>query len=155
MLATALASPRLLIHVFIGSRLRIIADEGSKMDFKTKLVNWGSIAFGILLGITTGWIIYRQTKRRAKQLQEEEEGGEGEVEQETRPLARRGYSDDPEQERLAVARQGAAERRRDDISLHEQGEDDYRDLESDDHDADVFHLSDGDEADARELRGSR
>lgn len=151
MLATALASPRLLIHVFIGSRLRIIADEGGKMDFKTKVVNWGSIAFGILLGMTTGWIIYRQTRRRARELAEEE-GREGEVEQGTRPFARRVFSDDPEQERLAMARQEAAVRRRDDVNLHDQEEDNYRDSLNDDHDADVFRLSDGDEADVRELR---
>ena len=60
MLATAVATPKLMIHIFIGTRLRILADEGRKMDTKTKVINYGSLVAGILLGVTTGWMIYRR-----------------------------------------------------------------------------------------------
>lgn len=59
-LATAIASPKLLIHVFIGSRLVAIARSGEKMDAGTKAINYASIVIGALLGIATGWFIYRR-----------------------------------------------------------------------------------------------
>ncbi|ELR10545.1 hypothetical protein GMDG_04820 [Pseudogymnoascus destructans 20631-21] len=47
--ATAMATPKLLIHVFAGSRLAAIAEAGSEMDRTTKIVNYVSMAvFGIL-----------------------------------------------------------------------------------------------------------
>ena len=57
-LATAITCPKLLIHVFIGSRLAVIA--GEKMDAKTKAINYTSIAIGAVLGILTGYIIYQR-----------------------------------------------------------------------------------------------
>lgn len=59
-LATAIASPRLLIHVFIGSRLAAIAKSGEKMDAGTKAINYGSIVAGAVLGTATGWFIYQR-----------------------------------------------------------------------------------------------
>ncbi|QSZ30976.1 hypothetical protein DSL72_000537 [Monilinia vaccinii-corymbosi] len=70
-LATALVSPKLLIHVFIGSRLGSLAgDKG--MDTSTKVINYASIVFGGALGATVGYIIYRRTMARAKELEIEE-----------------------------------------------------------------------------------
>ena len=57
-LATTIASPKLLIHVFIGSRLAVIARSGEKMDAATKIINYVSIAVGAILGAATGWFIY-------------------------------------------------------------------------------------------------
>jgi uncharacterized membrane protein YdjX (TVP38/TMEM64 family) len=71
-LATALVSPKLLIHVFIGSRLRSIADNGGKMDPGTKAINYASIAFGSILGASVGWFIYQRTMARARELEIEE-----------------------------------------------------------------------------------
>ncbi|KAL2072516.1 hypothetical protein VTL71DRAFT_11859 [Oculimacula yallundae] len=68
-LATAITSPKLLIHVFIGSRLASIAENGGKMDGKTKAINYASIAFGAILGATVGFIIYQRTMARAKELE--------------------------------------------------------------------------------------
>lgn len=59
-LATAIASPKLLIHVFIGSRLAAIARSGEKMDAGTKAINYVSIAAGAVLGTATGWFIYQR-----------------------------------------------------------------------------------------------
>ena len=58
--ATAAATPKLFIAVFIGSRLAVIAKSGEKMDMTTKVINWASIIFGVILGVLTGWIIYRR-----------------------------------------------------------------------------------------------
>ncbi len=72
-LATAAATPKLLIHVFVGTRLAAIAESGEKMDLGTKLINWASIiAFGIL-GAVLSYVIYQKTVARARQLAEEEE----------------------------------------------------------------------------------
>ena len=71
-LATALASPKLMIHVFIGSRLAAIAKSGNKMDTMTKAINYASIICGIILGVATGYIIYHRTLARSQQLEAEE-----------------------------------------------------------------------------------
>lgn len=74
-LATAIASPKLLIHVFIGSRMALIGEggeEGHKLDASTKAINYTSIILGSILGATVGWIIYQRTMARAKQLEIEE-----------------------------------------------------------------------------------
>jgi hypothetical protein len=85
--ATAAATPKLLIQVWIGDRLSVLAAaEDQKMDPKVKILNWCSIIFGscflntwvwailtiqgIVLGVGTGWFVYRRTITRAKQLEE-------------------------------------------------------------------------------------
>lgn len=81
-LATLIASPKLLIHVFIGSRLGNLADGGEKMDASAKAINYASIIIGGVLGVTVGYIIYQKTIARAKELAIEEleaaRGEEGE-----------------------------------------------------------------------------
>jgi len=71
-LATAIASPKLMLHVWIGARLAMLAEAEQKMDVKTKVLNWCSIVGGLVLGVATGWIIYKRTIKRAKQLEAEE-----------------------------------------------------------------------------------
>ncbi|KAI1367338.1 tlg2-vesicle protein of [Xylaria arbuscula] len=70
-LATTLSTPKLLIHVFIGDRLAQIAED-EDMPLGTRIVNYLSILFGLVLGITVGWLVYRRTMRRAKELAVEE-----------------------------------------------------------------------------------
>jgi uncharacterized membrane protein YdjX (TVP38/TMEM64 family) len=70
-LATAIASPKLLIHVFIGSRLASLA-ENKKMDSSIKAINYASIIIGAVLGAAVGWIIYQRTMIRARDLETEE-----------------------------------------------------------------------------------
>jgi len=132
-LATAISTPKLLIHVFIGSRMASIAD--GHQDSSTKIINYVSITLGMAVGAAAGWIIYRRTMTRAAQLEREEEEtlrasglpipGEG------RPS--RGYSDGPAREQDDVLMG------EDDISLWENetdapvvGEDGYRDDFTDD-----------------------
>lgn len=70
--ATAIISPKLLIHTFIGSRLAIIAKSGEEMSAGTKAINYASIAFGAILGSSVGFYIYRKTMARARELEAEE-----------------------------------------------------------------------------------
>ena len=79
--ATALATPKLLIHVFIGSRLGALTARGEKgLDFGGKVANWGGIALGVALGALTGWMVYQRMAARARELEAEEwdkiDGGE-------------------------------------------------------------------------------
>jgi uncharacterized membrane protein YdjX (TVP38/TMEM64 family) len=149
-LATAIASPKLLIHVFIGSRLAIIAEsEGKKMDAQTKAVNYISIILGAVLGAAVGWIIYQRTVARARELEIEElEAGQ-------RQGIAREYSDSGE---LGES-DAAALMNDDDISLwdndegafgdEERGETGYRDELSEEED--VFAA--GDSEDSKNKKG--
>lgn len=72
MFATSVAAPKLFIHVFIGSRLAVIAESGGEMDFSTKCLNYLGIAVGAAIGIITGYVIYKRTQSRAAELEAEE-----------------------------------------------------------------------------------
>lgn len=134
-LATLIASPKLLIHVFIGSRMAAIGERGEKMDASTKAINWASIIIGGILGITVGYIIYQRTMARAAELEIEElEAGVG------IPRARR-YSDEGITTEDTDA---AALMDDDDISLWDHhGNGEYRDEFSDLGEDDVFAGGDG------------
>jgi uncharacterized membrane protein YdjX (TVP38/TMEM64 family) len=70
--ATAIASPKLAVHVFIGSRLFLVIDGGDKMSTAARLVNDGSIAASGLLATVVSVLIYRRTMARAAELALEE-----------------------------------------------------------------------------------
>jgi len=169
MLATACASPKLLLHVFIGSRLSALAESGDKMDAKTKAVSYMSIAIGVAAGITVGWFMYTKTAARAKELEEQEREnaeGAGRSDDIERGLGidedEYQYSDDPAERQAAEA----LARQNDAISLHtaaaeeeeeqrlakyrddfaDEGEDDARSLD------DVFQTGDGDTDDENHYR---
>ncbi|KAH8128317.1 hypothetical protein FP744_10008790 [Trichoderma asperellum] len=82
-ISTALSTPKLLIHIFIGSRLAIIAEAGDSMTLRDKMVNYASMIIGGAIGAAAGIIIYRRTMARAAELAREEatinaaEEGEG------------------------------------------------------------------------------
>ncbi|KAL8898044.1 MAG: hypothetical protein Q9192_002276 [Flavoplaca navasiana] len=71
-LATAIATPKLIIPIFIGTRMAAIARSGERMDASSKAINWISIIGGIILGVVTGSLIYMKTTARARQLESEE-----------------------------------------------------------------------------------
>jgi hypothetical protein len=119
-LATAIISPKLMLHIFIGSQLEKIAESGGKMDPKTKAISYLSIGIGAIAGIVTGWFMYKKTRERAAQLEAEERAG---IRRASIEDLEREYSDDPE----AL---GAAETLReeeDDISLNTTWDDEYHD----------------------------
>ncbi|KAK6513833.1 Tlg2-vesicle protein [Arthrobotrys conoides] len=120
--AGAVASPKLFIHVFIGHQMKVLGETGEKMDAGTKALNYGSMILGAVLGMGTGWFIYKRTVRRARALEAEERrrvvggaaggvtgSGEGEeVDMAAPPHSsssspggnRDGYLDDPIEEEL-------------------------------------------------------
>ncbi|KAL2270123.1 hypothetical protein VTJ83DRAFT_2307 [Remersonia thermophila] len=67
-LATAAATPKLLIHVFIGSRLALLADSGDAMTGLDRFINYASMVVFGLLGFFVGLLIYRRTMARAEEL---------------------------------------------------------------------------------------
>lgn len=69
--ATALATPKLLVHVFIGSRLAQLAEDDD-MSTGDKVVNYLSMLIGGLLGMGIGLFVYRRTMARAEELAREE-----------------------------------------------------------------------------------
>ncbi|KAF1912432.1 hypothetical protein BDU57DRAFT_522693 [Ampelomyces quisqualis] len=146
-LATAIVSPKLMLHIFIGSQLEKIAESGGKMDPKTKAISYLSIAIGAIAGLVTGWFMYRKTKERAAQLEAEERAG-----------VRRASIDDLEWEYVDdPAALEAAEHVReddDDISLRTTWDDEYHDEPVDTGDAieigdDPFKDGDGEGEDDR------
>jgi hypothetical protein len=119
-LATAIVSPKLMLHIFIGSQLEKIAESGGKMDPSTKALSYVSSLIGLVAGVTTGWLVYRKTKARAAQLEAEERAG---IRRMSIEDLENEYADDP-------GALEAAERLReedDDISLRTTWDDEYRD----------------------------
>lgn len=139
-LATALSTPKLLVHVFIGDRLAQLADNDD-MPTSTRVVNYLSILFGSVVGITVGWFVYRRTMRRAKELAREEAAatdGNGVL------LADELDYDDveegvlgPGQPRWSGESDSAALMDDDDISLWEAGTGDTHDTYRDESDTDT------------------
>ena len=138
-LATAAATPKLLIAVFVGSRLAVIAKSGEKMDTATKAVNWLSIIFGVLLGVATGWWIYTRTMARSRQIDSEDRTHGGQ--RKRQPPA--DFLDDPEQATTATPIQD------DQIDfLNQESTEEYRDDVATDEYDDVFRYGDEEDADA-------
>ncbi|GAO13812.1 uncharacterized protein UV8b_03958 [Ustilaginoidea virens] len=79
--STALSTPKLLIHIFIGSRLAILAEQGDKMSARDKAINYIGIALGSAAGLAVGLVIYRRTMARAAQLAREQGADTGDAEQ--------------------------------------------------------------------------
>lgn len=60
--------PKLFIHVFIGSRLALLADSGESMSGFDRFINYASMAVFGMLGAFVGLLIYRRTMARAEEL---------------------------------------------------------------------------------------
>lgn len=74
-----LPSPKLLVHIFIGSRLALIAEQGDSMSAGDKAINYISMFLGGIVGLAVGWLIYHRTMARAAELAIEEAGHHGHV----------------------------------------------------------------------------
>jgi hypothetical protein len=123
-LATAIVSPKLMLHIFIGSQLEKIAESGGKMDAKTKAISYLSIAIGAIAGVATGWFMYKKTKERAAQLEAEERAG---VRRASIDDLERDYVDDPS----ALEAAETLREEDDDISLNTTWDDEYHDEPAD------------------------
>jgi hypothetical protein len=127
------------VHVFIGSRLALLADSGDKMTGFDRAINYISMAVFGLLGFGVGLLIYRRTMARAAELAREAEleagdalldssGGDDDMEQGV-------VGDDLESGRMVHPDEldAAALMDDDDISLWDtEGGDGYRDTWDDD-----------------------
>ena len=136
-IATAAATPKLLIAVFVGSRLSVIAKSGEKMDTATKAINWASIVFGVLLGIATGWWIYTRTLARSRQIEAEERAAG------RQPAPRNADYTDESEEQAAIA----TLIRDDQIDFLGPGDGGYRDEFTDDEE-DLFRYGGRDDEEA-------
>ncbi|KAF9699400.1 hypothetical protein EKO04_002182 [Ascochyta lentis] len=148
-LATAIVSPKLMLHIFIGSQLEKIAESGGKMDARTKAISYLSIAIGAVAGVATGWFMYKKTKERAAELEEEERQG---VRRASLEELENEYADDPSA--LEAAEQLREDE--DDISLRGGWDDEYTDEpEQDAADIGDDPFKDGDATDEEERRGRK
>ena len=138
-LATLAATPKLLIAIFVGSRLAVIARSGEKMDTTTKVVNWCSIIFGVFLGLLTGYVIYNRTLTRSRELEAQERAPARSV---TAPRGE--FSDEPDEE--AATATILRDDQIDFLEIRGDMPDPNRDEdEEEDGKDDVFKYGDGDE----------
>jgi len=72
--SNAVDSPKLLVHVFIGSRLALLAESGDRMSAGDRAINYMSMFFGGTLGFVVGLLIYQRTMARAVELATEGAG---------------------------------------------------------------------------------
>ncbi|EEP75788.1 conserved hypothetical protein [Uncinocarpus reesii 1704] len=165
-LATAIVTPRLLVPVFIGSRLRVLAHSGEKMGAGTKAVNIISIVIGVCIGIFTGWYIYKRTLARAAELEAEERAILAQAGGDPSQLPTPGsFVDNPDEYTAAsnlLAHDIEAQR-----NFHDDNDDITADIDNDhvaidtsgyrdeftDNDSDVFGAGDGDEGTEETLVG--
>lgn len=156
-LATAIISPKFLISVFIGSRLRILS--GDEMSPGAKALNIISVIIGIFIGVFTGWYIYKRTLARAAELEAEERGNIRHSVDAGGHLPPPGsFTDNPddaaaaallgqdEEGRIGFHDDDAVEVDDDHVAIDTRG---YRD-EFTDNDSDVFDAGDGDDERAEE-----
>ena len=131
--ATALISPKLLIHTFIGSRLAVIAKSGEEMSAGTKAINYASIAFGAVLGMSVGYYIYQRTMSRARELEAEEAATVQDSVRRTGAPPKQ-FTDDPETQEAAqlLAEEDAPDYFDEEPTASGRGE--YRDEWTDDED---------------------
>jgi len=68
MLATLFYLPKLMIAVWIGSRVAMLSDgsQREEMDTQTKIVNSLSIVLGIALAVGTGWLVWKLTEKEIR-----------------------------------------------------------------------------------------
>ncbi|KAJ6782081.1 hypothetical protein PWT90_03159 [Aphanocladium album] len=71
-ISTALSSVKLLVHVFIGSRLAVLFEKGSEMSTRDKIINWTGMGVSGLIGLVVGFVIYRRTMERAADIAREQ-----------------------------------------------------------------------------------
>jgi len=68
MVATIFIQPKVLLSVFVASRIAELADrdQRGKMDTPTKAINIASIVLGIVVGLGTGWAVYNLVQEKIK-----------------------------------------------------------------------------------------
>ncbi|KAJ4395172.1 Tlg2-vesicle protein [Neurospora sp. IMI 360204] len=70
--ATAMATPKLFVHIFIGSRLALLASSGDKMTTRDRAINYISMLLFGAVGAVVGYLIWKRTMSRAEELAHED-----------------------------------------------------------------------------------
>ena len=78
LLATVLSTPRLFLHVFIGSRVFALSDPTQELDSTSKILDISGIVAGMVLSTVLGWYVYRVTMSKIKEAVREQEGSSNE-----------------------------------------------------------------------------
>jgi uncharacterized membrane protein YdjX (TVP38/TMEM64 family) len=70
LIATICLMPKLLLHIFIASRIAALSNgrERAEMDTLTKFLNGAVIAAGIAVGVGTGWFMWRLTNAEIRKM---------------------------------------------------------------------------------------
>ncbi|KAM6495971.1 Golgi apparatus membrane protein TVP38 [Amanita muscaria] len=70
--ATICISPKLLLHVFIGSKIAALSDgtQRGQMDLQTKIVNALFVAGGLVLALLSGWLVYTLVQGHIRHLKD-------------------------------------------------------------------------------------
>lgn len=68
--ATCFISPKLLLHVFIGSKIASLSDgdQRGRMDTHDKIVNGLLVGGGIVLAILASWVVYNLVQNHIRHL---------------------------------------------------------------------------------------
>ncbi|KAL8291758.1 hypothetical protein RQP46_002016 [Phenoliferia psychrophenolica] len=76
--ATLTITPKLLLHVWVGSRMFLFADPDSRkhMDTQTKVINGVYVVVGSILGGFTSWYLYKLTMKYVDEVNLQEDEGE-------------------------------------------------------------------------------
>ncbi|EST06240.1 SNARE associated Golgi protein [Kalmanozyma brasiliensis GHG001] len=85
--ATALITPKLFLHVWLGTRMFVLMDrdQRAQLDGTAKALNVVYIAVGGAVGVATSWFVWRETSKVLDQIEREQAaerrngagGGEG------------------------------------------------------------------------------
>ncbi|KAG5976805.1 hypothetical protein E4U55_007211 [Claviceps digitariae] len=122
-ISTALSTPKLLIHIFIGSRLAILAEQGDKMSATDKAINYLGMALGGAIGLAVGLAIYRRTMARAADLARQEgppdADADADADDDADDDAQAGFDDADGTTALLDPEDAAAVMSEDDVSLWE------------------------------------
>ncbi|KAK0522167.1 Tlg2-vesicle protein [Tilletia horrida] len=74
LLATLCITPKLLLHVFVGSRaFELLNSDGETLPLHIRILNWVYIAVGALIGWATGHYLWNTTQRILAEFEEREE----------------------------------------------------------------------------------
>ncbi|SPO22524.1 uncharacterized protein UTRI_01202 [Ustilago trichophora] len=73
--ATALITPKLFLHVWLGTRMFQLMDREQRahLDGWAKAFNVVYIAVGSIVGVATGWIVWNETNKILESIQREQQ----------------------------------------------------------------------------------